>query len=157
MITAYCPACWNEVPAEASRCPACGADLEALDAASFDEKLVRALRHPEPATRRRVVEILGRRRNRAAVPALLALWREGSDPYLSAEICHALGRIGGELALAALQVIATDPSAVVRAAVSEALGGRAPGWTTSSSSAAARHPRGFHRRKEPGRRGPWSR
>jgi len=115
MNTAYCPACWNEVPLGAAGCPACGADLEALDAADFDAKLVRALRHPEAATRMRAAQILGRRRARTAVPALLARWREGADPYLTAEIALALGRIGGEAAMAALREVGTDPSVVVRA------------------------------------------
>jgi HEAT repeat protein len=124
VITAYCPACWSEVAAGAVRCGACGADLERLDAAGFDEKLVRALRHPEPATRLRAVLILGRRRTRSAVPALVGRWREGADPYLAAEIVKALARIGGQAATAALREVATDPSVVVRAAAREILGRR---------------------------------
>jgi HEAT repeat protein len=121
MITAYCPACWTEVPVGATDCAACGADIASLDAAEFDEKLLRALRHPEAATRLRAAEILGRRRTPNAVSALLDRWREGADPYLGAEISRALGRIGGEQAEAALREVAADPSVVVRAAVREAL------------------------------------
>jgi len=106
----------------AVNCPACRADLRRLDAAGFDEKLVRALRHPEPATRLRAVDVLGQRRTRSAVPALVGRWREGADPYLAAEIVRALGRIGGREATTALREVATDPSVVVQAVAREVLG-----------------------------------
>ncbi len=112
----FCPGCWSEVSEGARRCPACGAELEALDAASFQEKLLRALWHPEPLTGRRAAELLGRLGVASAVPALLARYRSGIDPFFAAQIAQALAEIGGKEARAALDVLARDPSIIVRRA-----------------------------------------
>lgn len=116
MSVFFCPACWGEVPQSAHRCPACGADLEAFDKASFEDKLLRALWHPEPLTARRAAELLRRLGARRAVPELLERYRSGVDPYLAADIARALVAIGGKEARIALTVIAKDPSIIVRRA-----------------------------------------
>lgn len=108
------------MPEEAERCGACGADLAALDLAAFEDKLVRALWHPEPLTARRAAEILGRRGSRSAVSALLARYRAGTDAYFAADIARALGRIGGAEAEAALRAMGAHPSPIVKHAVEDA-------------------------------------
>jgi HEAT repeat protein len=123
VISFYCPACWTEIERDAAVCPACGADVASLDRSEFDDELIRALGHSEAQTVRRVTEILGRRRTRQAVPALLARDRAVADPYLGAEIALALGRIGGAEARAALSELESDPSVVVQRAVADALRG----------------------------------
>ncbi|MEJ2218567.1 MAG: HEAT repeat domain-containing protein [Gemmatimonadota bacterium] len=120
MATFFCTACWTAVPETAARCPACGADLRALDVESFDRKLVRALQSPDASTVRRAVEVLGRRAPPHAASALLRRYRAGADPYLAAEIARALGRIGTGEAAKALRVLADDRSVIVRRAVYEA-------------------------------------
>ncbi len=117
----FCPACWSETPPEATRCPSCSADLSALDHASFDEKLERALDHPEPLTARRAAAILRWRRTASAVPALTRRAGSGADPYLCAEIAAALGHIGTDEALDALRELAAATSVVVRVAAQQAL------------------------------------
>ena len=47
----FCPQCWGEVAESTTRCAACGAGLSAVDAESYDEKLMRALHHPDAALR----------------------------------------------------------------------------------------------------------
>lgn len=119
----YCPACWQEVPAEATRCPACGADLTDA-AADYTDKLIAALRHPEPFTRRRAAYVLGLRRDARGVPALIAVLEAvGDDPYVRAEAAFALGAIGGEEAHEALRRALADPdeSVIVRRAAAMAL------------------------------------
>jgi HEAT repeat protein len=113
--------CWVEVPEGATSCPSCAADLEALDRTDFGEKLARALGHPSPDIVRRAVEILGRRRSVEAVPALLARFRRGVDPYLGAEIVTALARIGGAEARAALNDWSRSNSLLIRRAAQEGL------------------------------------
>jgi len=112
----FCPGCWGEISESAHRCPTCGADLEAFDSASFQEKLLRALWHPEPLTARRAAELLGKLAASPAVPKLLERYRSGVDPFFAAEIARALLEIGSEEARAALAVIARDPSIIVRQA-----------------------------------------
>jgi HEAT repeat protein len=121
MATFFCPQCWYEVRPDATCCPGCGADLSVLDQAEFDEKLVRALGHPEPLTAIRAAEILGGRHSRRAVDALRERYRVGADPYLAAAIATALGRIGGQEARHVLELLAHDSSVIVRNTVEKAL------------------------------------
>lgn len=116
MAVFFCPRCWAEVSEAAACCPACGADLAALDAESFPAKLIRALWHREPVSALRAAELLGRLRADDAIPALLERYRSGVDPYFAATIARALIEIGGEEARAVLDVLARDPSIVVRRA-----------------------------------------
>jgi hypothetical protein len=46
-LTYYCPSCWNEAR-NGSDCASCGADLGQFASESYEQKLIRALRHPEP-------------------------------------------------------------------------------------------------------------
>lgn len=110
----FCPSCWTQIAQGALVCPVCQADLAALDREQFDDKLIRALRHPERLTARRAAWILGQKRTRVAVPALLARYRTGVDPFLGAEIAAALRRIAGPEARSALREMAVDPSFLIR-------------------------------------------
>ncbi|MCS7039816.1 MAG: HEAT repeat domain-containing protein [Anaerolineae bacterium] len=119
----YCPNCWQEVPAAAEYCPSCGADLTEATA-DYTDKLIAALRHPEPFTRRRAAYVLGLRRDARGVPALIAVLEAvGDDPYVRAEAALALGAIGGADARQALNRILADPdeSVIVRRAAAMAL------------------------------------
>jgi HEAT repeat protein len=94
-----------------------------LDCEPYESKLIRALRHPEPLTRRRAVRILGERRVGEAIPALLLCASNGADPYLRAEVVLALQQIGTSSAASALARLAADPSVIVQQALR---GDRAP-------------------------------
>jgi HEAT repeat protein len=103
-------------------CPHCRTDLGgASTGRSYTEKLLRAFRHPEPETVKRVVWILGEQRNNDAILPLLNLLRSTRDIYLSAAICDALGQIGGCAALPDLQYHATQGSVVIRRAARRAI------------------------------------
>lgn len=121
MVTHFCPSCWNEVPADAPRCPSCSADLDALDGEPFDLKLERALDHPEAETARRAAWLLGRVGGPRSVPALLRRYRSGADPYLALTVVESLAHIGGAGARAALQEIARSPARMVKEAARRAL------------------------------------
>lgn len=121
-LSFFCPGCWGAVDESADTCPRCGADLATLDHEDFERKLIRALDHPAPDVMERAAHILGLQRARAAVPALLARFRAGVDPFQSAEIVRALGRIGGAEARAAIEEIAgSQSSPIVQLAVRAAL------------------------------------
>jgi len=94
---------------------------EFLARTSYVERLIRALDHPEPETPLPAA-ILGRRRQREAIPALIAKAEETSDPYLAAACVEALSRIGGEEARAAVKGFAEDRRFIVRAAARKGLG-----------------------------------
>jgi hypothetical protein len=75
-MTFFCPGCWKIIPGDVKVCPKCGCDLAAAAARTYPEKLIGALHHPEPETRRRAAEILGDQGHRPAIGPLLARARE---------------------------------------------------------------------------------
>jgi HEAT repeat protein len=119
-VIRFCPSCWQEVQANTA-CPACGADLQAWDRASYDEKLIRALEHPEPTVPLRAATILGERGCVGAVEPLMALARSSRDPYLQEAAAEALGRLGDPRARATLERLVRDAPLRVRLAARQAL------------------------------------
>ena len=55
----YCPACWEEIPADVERCPYCDADISPFDQKQFEDKLIIALGHPVRERVRMAVRSLG--------------------------------------------------------------------------------------------------
>lgn len=93
-MTFYCPNCWSEIDPKLKVCPHCGENQEALSEEVYDEKLIRALHHPEPMTPIRAAYILGERRVKRAVSVLEKTIEENSDPYLVQACIVAIGKIG---------------------------------------------------------------
>jgi len=121
-MIAFCPACWAEVSATLRICPRCGTDVERYSRATrYVEKLISALRHPEPQTVRRAAWILGRLRARETVPALLQIGEQARDPYVIESVVEALGEIGDERARAFLHRCAMRGAVRVKRAAQEAL------------------------------------
>ena len=121
MISWFCPRCWASVSESTTVCPGCGADLSSLDRASYDEKLTRALWHPDGETARRAASLLGARRDTVAVGALIDRYHARPDPYLAADIVRALRQIDSAEAVVALKEIARSAPVLVRRALAEAL------------------------------------
>ena len=119
-MTEYCPSCWNEV-GQTLVCPACGADLESLSRESYEEKLIRALRHPEPTVPIRAAAILGDLGSRTAVVPLMKLAASEADPYIQEAAVGALERIGDSKAVPLLIRLEREGSLRVRIAASRAI------------------------------------
>ena len=119
-MTYYCPSCWSEV-GSAAVCPACGTELQSLSGESYEEKLIRALRHPEPTVPIRAATILGELGSRVAVEPLIEVAVSGSDPYIQEAAVVALGRIGDSKALSCLTRLSRDGSLRVRIAADQAI------------------------------------
>jgi len=127
-MTFFCPACWAEVSAALGDCPRCGVDMDRYARSTrYVEKLISALRHPEPQTVRRAAWILGRLRAREAVAALLCVGEQERDPYVVESVVEALGEIGDERARAFLQRCAAHGAVRVRRAARGALARLAAG------------------------------
>ncbi len=101
-MTFYCPSCWSEIDPKLTVCPYCGANQKALSEEEYDEKLIRALHHPEPMTPIRAAYILGERQVKRAVAALEKTIEENSDPYLVQACIVAIGKIGSAESVAFL-------------------------------------------------------
>lgn len=119
-MTFFCTQCWKEVSADARICPHCGDDMVARQAqADFVDKLIAALWHPEPTTPIRAAWILGQRRERRAVPALIKLAGCASDPFIIAAAVAALRQIGDKRAESVLIAARRHRSLHVRRAAAE--------------------------------------
>ena len=119
-MTEYCPSCWIEV-GQTPVCPACGANLESLSRESYEEKLIRALRHREPTVPIRAAAILGELGATAAVVPLMELAASDSDSYIQEAAVAALERIGDSKAVPLLSRLARDGSLRVRIAAGRAI------------------------------------
>lgn len=116
MVTRFCPRCYSANAAEAGTCRHCGAALASPAGDDYLAKLVWALHHPEPETRVRAAELIGRM-GKAALPAVAALvqaYTSAGDPFLRAAVVKACGSIGGDEASELVLKGAADPSYIVR-------------------------------------------
>ena len=124
MIAWFCLECFSEVEPSARECPVCRVDIPE-GSANYEAGLIRALRHPKlPDRQVLAAAILGKRRSDRAVPHLIDVAREGSNPYLAAEAVTALDRIGGDEAEAAIRAFVNSPAFMVRRAALDALARR---------------------------------
>jgi len=119
-LTRFCPSCWSEVGAEPV-CLVCGADIREMSATSYQQKLLRALYHPEPTVPIRAATILGELGSRAAVGPLIELAASTSDLYLQEAAIVALGRIGDGQAASLLRRLSREGALRVRRAADGAL------------------------------------
>lgn len=118
----YCPSCWAEIASQTEMCPACGADIRDFAGESYELKLIRALRHPEPTVPLRAATILGELQSKAAVPALIETATRTEDPYLQEAAVKALGALSDEAAAPCLERLSREGALRVRIAARHALG-----------------------------------
>lgn len=104
MTTFYCPNCWAEVAENATVCPRCHTDIsKRLSETDYSDKLIASLRHKEPMTPVRAAWVLGERHEKKAVPALAKIVKKAKDAFLVESAVEALGKIGGDVAKAAVR------------------------------------------------------
>ena len=117
----FCPKCWSEVSEGDRVCGACRTILEQADHRGLVEKLLAALRHPEPATAVRAATILGELKPQEAVSALADILGTSRDPYLIEAAARALGKIGDRNSVPVLRATLCSSYLVARLAAAEAL------------------------------------
>ncbi len=118
----YCPKCWAENQPGDKVCRRCGAVLKARSGEDFVDKLIGALGHPEPLTRRHAAWILGELHERRALSPLIAAAESSSDPDLLEGAVEALGKIGDASAVDALGKLLPKSYLSVKLKAVEALG-----------------------------------
>jgi HEAT repeat protein len=120
-----CPACYRLIPLEAQVCPACGADLAALSARTYRDKLVAALGHPLDDVRMRAILALGLRGEADAADALAeCALRHSMDVVEGLAVVGALARLGTAGQAALLKLAERDPASAVRIAAQQTAGRR---------------------------------
>jgi HEAT repeat protein len=140
----YCPSCWAEIAESATVCRHCHTDLsQRISQADYVDKLIVALRHKEPMTPVRAAWVLGERHEERAVPALAKIVKKTQDASLVESAVEALGKIGGDVASAAVRGATQHSSLRVRVKAREVLQrieAQKLSQTSSSASAAQRIP-----------------
>ena len=119
-LTHFCPSCWSEIGTDPV-CLVCGTGVRDLSGDSYEEKLLRALYHPEPTVPVRAATILGELGSSAAVEPLIELAATTSDLYLQEAALVALGRIGDARALPLISRLGRDGAVRVKVAANQAL------------------------------------
>jgi HEAT repeat protein len=119
----FCAACFHLVPADATACPACGADLAALSARDYQDKLLAALHHPLSEVRMRAIIALGWRGEAlAAEPLVRCALRHPTDVVEGLQVVESLARLrDAGVARQALHTLqAQHPAHAVRVAAGQA-------------------------------------
>jgi HEAT repeat protein len=101
-------------------CGYCRFDIRGFEEASFDDKLLVALFHPEPETSERAAFLLGVRKPPGAAEALERRYHDTDDAFIQREAVAALDRIGGPEAERVLADAAQHYSMIVRAEATRA-------------------------------------
>jgi phosphoserine phosphatase len=122
MLTFYCPSCWKKTSSDLTICPECGYDLSDFSSLSYEEKLLRALHHPVPASRMVAIQTLGELHCQLALSELeKTLKNLQEDVYTLREIVIAIAKIPGEDSRVLLKEAARHLYALVRHKAEELL------------------------------------
>jgi HEAT repeat protein len=123
MTRFYCPGCWKDFEKDFIRCPFCGLNIHVFwSSRDHVEKLILALRHPEPSTPIRAAWLLGKTKDPRAVAALIDLLKTTRDIYIARAAVEALGETGAPDAELFLENITTHPVTMIRKEVERILG-----------------------------------
>lgn len=91
----WCFHCYELNPTADGRCVSCGCPIQRPPGISYNDRLVWALGHPDGDRAALAAQTLGRRRVRAALPALRQAVQECRDPYLAAAALRSAIEIAG--------------------------------------------------------------
>lgn len=112
-MTYYCTNCWFEISPQTETCPKCGVAQSTLQKEDFNQKLLRALHHPEPETVIRAATILGERRVNEAVPILESFANSGTDPFIRTAAITALGKFNDDAVRKFLKELPTNGLTII--------------------------------------------
>jgi HEAT repeat protein len=118
-MLAVCMECWHETSSTEKVCPNCGKQIEA-DSHSYEEMLFCALKNARPLHRVEICKVLGDRGSKAAVSHLIEIVHD-FDVMVRVAALHALGKIGGDSAVAAIEKVLSSENPAVRSAAHDVL------------------------------------
>ncbi|HDP79448.1 MAG TPA: hypothetical protein ENN21_01250 [Spirochaetes bacterium] len=121
----YCPGCHADFSEDHERCPRCGINIASFfESRDYIDKLIAALRHPEPSTPLRAAWLLGKIGDPRAEKPLMECALETDDLYFLRAALLALGDIATEKAIAFVAGYRDHDSVIVRDAAERVAGGR---------------------------------
>ncbi len=118
-MLAVCIECWHEMSSDETVCRNCGKKVEA-DSPAYEEKLFCALSSARPVHRVEICKVLGDRGSKPAAPHLIEMVHD-FDVMVRVAALHALGKIGGDSAVAAIEKALSSENPAVRIAAHDAL------------------------------------
>lgn len=113
-MTYYCINCWHEIKRDTVICPHCGYDQKKATNITFTEKLIKALKHPEPETPIRAATILGKLKVKEAESELLSRLKSEKDPYIIKALVDALLMINPGLINLIREIVGDNPPLTVK-------------------------------------------
>jgi HEAT repeat protein len=114
-----CPKCWTELNKSPVVCSNCGTEVD-LYSREYERRLLAALPRCQAERRAQICWILGRRGKRSSVPALMELLHD-PDTFVRIAALRALGEIGDESAMAAVEKLGESQNLAVRTVARQVL------------------------------------
>jgi HEAT repeat protein len=110
-VIRYCSQCWKEVPAGAENCPPCGRNLSEPQG-DFVDRLIAALRHPEPTRAGLAIDVLAHKLHEPrVVQPMIDLLGATQDISILKQAARGLGALGDARAVAPLARLLGNPDA----------------------------------------------
>jgi HEAT repeat protein len=114
MTRFYCPKCWRDFAEDHEICPECDFNIRKFYTSNdYFDKLIQALKSPEPTTPVRVAMVLGKIKDTRAVQPLIECVKNSEDVFIIREAVRALGEIGTMNAMMFLRTIREHPSKMI--------------------------------------------
>lgn len=113
MIHFFCPSCWRSISDIVIICPYCRYDLKSYQALSYEEKLIKSLKHPIKEIKRAVIYIIGLKKLSKALAELEKMINEEEDPIILMEIANALKNIKSKEAIEILEKMKSHKFTIV--------------------------------------------
>ncbi len=110
----YCTNCWSEIDKDAVLCKNCGANQIELEQTDYSEKLIRALKHPEPETRIRAAEIIAGLNLKKALPIMLSILKNEKDPFISSALVKSILKLDSSQLDTVKKILGSQPSVILR-------------------------------------------
>lgn len=110
----YCTNCWNEIDERTDICPVCNSNQLELEQTEYSEKLIRALKHPEPETRIRAAEIIASLNLKKALPILLSLLEDEKDIFICRALVKSILKLDSNQMEIVKKMLGPQPSVILR-------------------------------------------
>lgn len=114
-----CPKCWSELKTGNTDCPVCGVHVD-LTSPKYQRRLLAALARASAERRSQICQVLSSIGDREAVQGLIELLHD-PDIFVRVAALHALGEIGDQSSVAAVEKLTLSQNLIIRAVATAVL------------------------------------